>query len=212
MPLRPSRLLNRTASEATRIAAALALLPGLAAPLLAQEAPEGSQEPPSAQVPQIPPEAKRALDRAAKTEEERATRERELEKLQEQLRLSEEARDRIRAEAESLRADRFKLNAALIETTERTKAAEARASAIEQRLATLDASETAIRKSLENRRDVIVEVLAALQRMGRRPPPAVLASPDDMLEAVRSSILLGAVLPELRGRKRLPPISANSCG
>src|SRR5690606_37694842 len=47
--------------------------------------------------------------------------------------------------------------------------------------------------------DVIVEVLAALQRMGRRPPPAVLASPDDMLEAVRSSILLGAVLPELRG-------------
>jgi len=100
---------------------------------------------------------------------------------------------------EGLRADRARLNAALIETTERTQAAEARASAIEQRLATLNASESAIRKSLDNRRDVIVEVLAALQRMGRRPPPAVLASPDDMLEAVRSSILLGAVLPELRG-------------
>jgi murein hydrolase activator len=45
---------------------------------------------------------------------------------------------------------------------------------------------------------VIVEVFAALQRMGRRPPPAVLVRPEDMLEAVRASILLGAVLPELR--------------
>jgi septal ring factor EnvC (AmiA/AmiB activator) len=34
--------------------------------------------------------------------------------------------------------------------------------------------------------------------MGRRPPPAVLTSPDDMLAAVRTSILLGAVVPELR--------------
>jgi septal ring factor EnvC (AmiA/AmiB activator) len=34
--------------------------------------------------------------------------------------------------------------------------------------------------------------------MGRRPPPAVLVRPEDMLEAVRTSILLGAVLPELR--------------
>src|SRR3712207_6921099 len=34
--------------------------------------------------------------------------------------------------------------------------------------------------------------------MGRRPPPAVLVRPEDMLEAVRASIMLGAVLPELR--------------
>ena len=45
---------------------------------------------------------------------------------------------------------------------------------------------------------MIIEVFAALQRMGRRPPPAVLVRPEDMLEAVRASILLGAVLPELR--------------
>ena len=69
---------------------------------------------------------------------------------------------------------------------------------LEQRLQTLGASETAIRRSLESRRGVIVEVFAALQRMGRRPPPAVLVRPEDMLEAVRASIMLGAVLPELR--------------
>ena len=34
--------------------------------------------------------------------------------------------------------------------------------------------------------------------MGRRPPPAVLVRPEDMLEAIRTSMLLGAVVPELR--------------
>ena len=51
--------------------------------------------------------------------------------------------------------------------------------------------------SLEGRRGVIVEVLAALQRLGRQPP-RLLVRPEDMLEAVRTSMLLGAVLPELR--------------
>ena len=34
--------------------------------------------------------------------------------------------------------------------------------------------------------------------MGRGPPPAVLVRPEDMLEAIRTSMLLGAVVPELR--------------
>jgi septal ring factor EnvC (AmiA/AmiB activator) len=41
-------------------------------------------------------------------------------------------------------------------------------------------------------------VLAALQRMGRRPPPALLVRPDDAVQSVRSAMMLGAVLPEMR--------------
>lgn len=66
------------------------------------------------------------------------------------------------------------------------------------RLALLQSSEAAIRRSLEGRRHLIAEVLAALQRIGRRPPPAVLVRPEDILEAVRASMLLGAVVPDLR--------------
>jgi hypothetical protein len=62
----------------------------------------------------------------------------------------------------------------------------------------LQSSEAAIRRSLEGRRNLIAEVLAALQRIGRRPPPAVLVRPEDILEAVRASMLLGAVVPGLR--------------
>ncbi len=55
-----------------------------------------------------------------------------------------------------------------------------------------------MRHSLDERRDEIAEVLAALQRMGRRPPPALLVSPDDAAKTVRSAIVLGAVVPEMR--------------
>ena len=49
---------------------------------------------------------------------------------------------------------------------------------------------------------VIAEVLAALQRIGRRPPPALLVRPEDALQSVRTAMLLGAVLPEMRQADR----------
>ena len=45
---------------------------------------------------------------------------------------------------------------------------------------------------------MIGEVLAALQRIGHHPPPALIASPEDALKAVRTAMVLGAVLPEMR--------------
>ena len=129
---------------------------------------------------------------------EKARRERELRAIEDAVAANAEARRRLDVEAAELRTDRARLNAALIAATDRARAAEERIGGVEQRLDTLLGSETAIRRSLDARRGVIVEVLAALQRMGRRPPPAVLARPEDILQAVRASVLLGAVVPELR--------------
>jgi septal ring factor EnvC (AmiA/AmiB activator) len=132
------------------------------------------------------------------TADEKAKRESDLKALEEAMAASAAARRRLEAEIDEMKSDRARLNAALIDTAGRVRGTEDRTRALEQRLQTLTASEAAIRRSMESRRGVIVEVLAALQRMGRRPPPAVLVRPEDMLEAVRASILLGAVLPELR--------------
>ena len=130
---------------------------------------------------------------------ERTTRQNELKAIEEDLRANKDARVKLEQEIAAIKDDRAKLNGALLETTDKGKAAEERLAAIEARLDTLDDSAAAIRKSFDNRRAVIAEVLASLQRMGRRPPPAVLVRPEDMLAAVRTSILLGAVVPELRG-------------
>src|SRR5579871_3303553 len=44
----------------------------------------------------------------------------------------------------------------------------------------------------------MAEVLAALQRIGRHPPPALIVNTEDALQSVRSAMMLGAVLPEMR--------------
>lgn len=162
---------------------------GLAA-LLAISAlgPVQAQQIPAAGTPQAAPE----------TVDEKQKRQNDLKVLEDAMNANAETQKRLQAEVEEIRTDRAKLNATLIETASRIRDTEDRIRNLEQRLQTLATSEAAIRRSLDNRRGVIVEVFASLQRMGRRPPPAVLVQPEDMLEAVRASIMLGAVLPELR--------------
>lgn len=130
---------------------------------------------------------------------QRAERDAELKAAEERQRANQSERQRITGEINEIRADRARLNQALIDTAQRLQATETRIARLEARLTMLAINDQALRRSLEARRGLIGDVLAALQRMGRRPPPAVLIRPEDVLEAVRASILMGAVLPELRG-------------
>lgn len=159
--------------------------------LLAAWAPALAQTPTSPDIEQLTREAEQKR-------QEKQAREGELKAIEERLAGNAEARAKLEAEIAGIRADRARLNQALLDTTARTQGAEGRIAALEQRLALLQGSEAAIRRSLESRRGLIGEVLAALQRIGRRPPPAVLVRPEDILEAVRASMLLGAVVPDLR--------------
>jgi septal ring factor EnvC (AmiA/AmiB activator) len=111
-----------------------------------------------------------------------------------------ETEARLRREIEALGTDRRKLNTDLIGTAARMREVEARLSATEARVAPLEAQEQDLRQSLSDRRGTIAEILAALQRMGRRPPPALLVSPEDAAKSLRSAIVLGAFVPELRDR------------
>lgn len=128
------------------------------------------------------------------------SREQELAAIRAEQQRAAESEVRLRAEIEALGNDRRKLNTDLIGTAARLRQVEARLSATEGRLGPLEEQEQALRRSLNERRDMIAEILAALQRMGRRPPPALLVSPQDAANTVRSAIVLGAVVPELRER------------
>ena len=120
------------------------------------------------------------------------------ERLIDRIALSDERIAALSTEIDELRKDHETITAALLRTAD----AERRLSAeIEQRAGRLDELTTEreyLRGSLMARSDVLAEVLGALQRMGRNPPPAILVRPDDALSSVRSAILLGAVVPELR--------------
>lgn len=130
--------------------------------------------------------------------EMREERAEELRRIEETLRNVQQGNTQLATEIAGIRGDRARLAGELVATSQRIQDAEGRLRAAEQRLSGLREVEEALRRSLATRRGTLVEVLAALQRIGRKPPPAVLVRPEDMLQAVRTSMLLGAVLPELR--------------
>jgi septal ring factor EnvC (AmiA/AmiB activator) len=134
----------------------------------------------------------------AAADQQRADKEMELQGVEDTLLQSKEQRRTIEGEIESVRADRARLSAALIETTARVQDAERGAAAAADRLSTLNAKADELSHSLERRRGVIADVLGALQRMGSSPPPAILVKPGDMAEAVRAATVMGSLIPELK--------------
>jgi septal ring factor EnvC (AmiA/AmiB activator) len=131
-------------------------------------------------------------------EVEKVERQRELEILRSDLERRQAAEAKLKSEVETLKSDRQKFAQALVDTAARIKAIETRLTAAEARLKPLDSREADIQKSLESRQAVLAEVLAAATRLSRRPAPAVLLKPEDALASIRSAMLLGAVVPELK--------------
>src|SRR5690242_5314230 len=127
-------------------------------------------------------------------------REEELEAAREQQRKAAELQQKLKADIAAIGQDRSKLNQQLIDIATQVRSVETRIGETEAGLRPLDSREQAVRASLDSRRAEIVEVLAALQRAGRRTPPALLVRPEDALQSLRTAIILGSVVPELRTR------------
>ncbi len=124
----------------------------------------------------------------------------ELEALRAEQKRAAENEAKLKREIEAISADRRKFNQQLIDTAARVGNLEDTNAKAQERLKQLDGSEQGMRRSLEERRNLIIEVLAALQRIGRHAPPAILLRAEDALQSVRSAMMLGAVLPEIRGQ------------
>jgi murein hydrolase activator len=181
-------MVNRINSFAKAAAAALSIVALSGEPMLAQQASSP---------------ARSVLPAAQMTPEARQQHEQQLRAIEENLARIHSENAVLASEIAQLRGDRARLNTELINTSKRVQSAEELSGASEQRLNRLLTTETALKRSLESRRDTIVEVLASLQRIGRKPPPAVLVRPEDIMLSIRTSMMLGAVLPELRAEVQI---------
>jgi len=121
-----------------------------------------------------------------------------LEQRREALEAAEGRAKSIQQDLASIAEDRERLNRRLVETAALIQKSEARMTSIEARLDELGQQEKLVRGSLNQRHDRIAKLLAALQRMGRNPPPVMVTKREDALEMVRSAKLLAATLPEMR--------------
>ena len=186
----PFGLLDASAQTPPRPAGEI---PYLTAPVPFSVNPPASSAPAANPAPAASPAAKAptGLNDLKQRDQELATIRAEQKKA-----LGNEAR--LKREIESIGDDRHKLNQEMIDAAARVRSIEAQIAGTEDRLQPLDEREQTLRHSLDARRSVIAEVLAALQRIGRHPPPAIVVKPEDALQSLRSSILLGALLPEMR--------------
>ncbi len=149
----------------------------------AQSAPATTSVP----APQSPAAAKRAETQA------------ELDQIARDIKVSQEKQAQIARDIAAIDKDGPRLNEELVAAANREREAETNVAVSETKIAGIEAEADGVKKSLSDNRAALAEVLAALQRIGRSPPPAVLVRPEDALASVRSAILIGAVLPEMRG-------------
>ncbi|MCD7108233.1 murein hydrolase activator EnvC [Rhizobium sp. DKSPLA3] len=159
----------------------------VALPAYAQEAERGDR--PAAAAPEDP---------AAALSQRRNNTRIELEALSKTIGLSQERALALQSEIADIEKTNESLRQALVESAGKRQALERQIADGEGKLADLRLREDTVHQSLKARRGVLAEVLAALQRMGRNPPPALLVTPEDALGSVRSAILLGAVVPGIR--------------
>jgi septal ring factor EnvC (AmiA/AmiB activator) len=138
--------------------------------------------------------AENTLDMAPDPDQSRA----EYERVSKEITLSSERLAKLSADIATIKKDHASITAALIQSAMTEQKLGQDIEDIGAKLEGLKGQEQKIRASLAARRDVLAEVLGALQRMGLNPPPAILVKPEDALSSVRSAILLGAVVPELR--------------
>jgi septal ring factor EnvC (AmiA/AmiB activator) len=129
-------------------------------------------------------------------DEARKRLERDRDKLEATQRRSKE----LQGDLDKIQAERERINARLLETAKLIQHSEGQLTLIESKLGELGAQEKLVRGSLEERHGTISTLLAAMQRMGRNPPPVMITRREDALGMVRSAMLLAAAFPELRGQ------------
>jgi septal ring factor EnvC (AmiA/AmiB activator) len=122
----------------------------------------------------------------------------DLNNIERQLDASKSLQEQMTAEREAIVHEQEALSDKLIALAEKIQSREAAILAAEEKLQELGAEQLQIHSGLAARREEISRLLAGLQRIERNPPPALVVDPTDVLSALRSAMMFGTIVPELR--------------
>ena len=125
---------------------------------------------------------------------------RDLEKIERQIEASQKQREALNQERRSLEKGVSTLRRNLIRAARTAQEQESVLSRLEAKLPELKKSAAERHRALNDRRQQMTGTLAALERLSRNPPQALLLSNAEPLKIVRSALLLRAALPHLRAR------------
>jgi septal ring factor EnvC (AmiA/AmiB activator) len=122
----------------------------------------------------------------------------ELEQIERSLESARSQAGRLEAELHSVAEEQAELKRKLIDSAARIQTREDQITQGENRLDELAEEDAILRSQLGERRSAMSEMLAALQKLEREPPPVLAVRPGDAVAAIRSAMLLASVVPQVR--------------
>jgi len=123
-----------------------------------------------------------------------------LAEIRRDINLSQQQIEQLTGEIERLGKDQISLSEALIASASQIEQFEMKLAARQERLGGLLVQKNSVRQALDRRRYKITTTLAVLERLGLRPPPALLVPLDETLDSLRSSGLLGTMIVHLQAQ------------
>jgi len=139
---------------------------------------------------------------AAQSDRSEATQER-LGEVRQSLKRDSEQAEALAKQAEAQANELARLRTEMRLAADAVQSHEAALDSLEAELALLESDETRMQVSLERRQAELGDTLAALQRLALRPTAALLVSPGDPNDVVRSGLLLRTAVPEIERQARL---------
>ncbi|WP_455477239.1 murein hydrolase activator EnvC family protein [Bartonella sp. B41] len=132
---------------------------------------------------------------------------RALEEIRQNISISRERITFLTNQVELLKKDQQALIDALIKGAQIERIIANDVAKREEKLKKMVEKQEQMRRNLNSCKAEFAEVLAILERMGLNPPPALMARPEDVLSSMRSSVLLGAVIPEMQEKIKALAVS-----
>ncbi len=139
---------------------------------------------------------------AAQSDRSEAAQER-LGEVRQSLKHDSEQAEALAKQAEAQANELARLRTEMRLAADAVQSHEAALDSLEAELALLESDETRMQVSLERRQAELGDTLAALQRLALRPTAALLVSPGDPNDVVRSGLLLRTAVPEIERQARL---------
>ncbi len=123
-----------------------------------------------------------------------------LKELEAEIAAGQRQQDILRRQSARARSAAEELSAQLIDSAREIQVAEGNVSRVETRITDLEAEMVQKRSDLLANNDNIVELIAAIERLSKRPAVLALLKPDDALTTARSTSLMASLVPMIDER------------
>lgn len=128
------------------------------------------------------------------TQDSEATR-KQLEKLEAEIAKRKASKQALENKAQSAEKEISTLQQQMVDVGQKIQRTEGTVFRLDNRIADLQEMTRTKRRDLLAKNENMVELMAALQRMGRRPTTAAILKPGEALDTARSAALLSTLLP-----------------